>query len=414
MSDHSPPPPPIEEGLPSPPSSEQLSDQQRLRQRRLALVKIGLALLLVAVGAFIYWFLFIRFHESTKDSYVNGNAVTVMSPISGNVVTIYADNTDYVKQGQLLIKLDPTNYQLAFDKAQVDLALAARQVKQLKEDVKQREADLLLREADLVRARQDYERRYGLRHTQAISQEDLNHAFADLEVAQAAVNVAQHQLEAAIVSLGNTPLEHHPTIENAKIILRTAYVNLVRCSILSPATGFVAQRQIQVGESITPQRALMSIIPLNQIWVDANFKETQLSDIRIDQPTTLTSDIYGSGVVYHGRVQGIVAGTGTIFSLLPAQNATGNWIKIVQRVPVRILLDPEEIKEHPLFLGLSMETTVNTSDTSSPRLAPFPLYAPLLATNVLEVNMEPIEELIQNIVITNLMITPSPKEGAPP
>jgi membrane fusion protein (multidrug efflux system) len=372
------------------------------KKRNKVLLKIALVLLLLALLAFIYWSFFIRFHESTDDAYVNGNIVNVMSPQQGTVTTIYTDNTDFVQQGQLLLELDPTLYQLTFEQAQVELALAVREVQQLYETVQQRKADLSLKEADLKRAQEDFDSRNSLRDTQAISVEDLNHAQANLNIAKATTNLSQHELNGAIAAIGTTNLEEHPSIQNKVIALKQAYVNLKRCKILAPATGFVSQRKVQIGEWVSTTRALLSIIPLEQIWVDANFKETELSDIRIDQPVTIESDMYGSSVLYHGKILGILAGTGSVFSLIPPQNATGNWIKIVQRVPVRIALDPEELKQNPLVLGLSAYVVVDTKNQSGERLASKPIYAPIFTTSVYDVPMEPVQELIQTIIQSNL------------
>ncbi|CUI17861.1 Multidrug resistance protein A [Candidatus Protochlamydia naegleriophila] len=387
---------------PSPSSSHSSLDLSRKKKRNRILLKIILIILLASLTATIYWYLFIRLHESTDDAYIAGNTVNLMSPQNGTVTGIYVDNTDFVKQGQLLLELDPTLYQLIFDKAQVELALATRQVKQLFEAVKQRTADVTLKEADLKRAQQDFDSRNALRNTQAISTEDLNHAQANLNVAQASLNLTKHELNSAIAALGVMPIEEHPRIENAKIALKEAYVNLKRCKILAPVSGYIAQRRIQVGEWITPTRALLSVIPLEQIWVDANFKETELSDIRIGQPATIESDMYGSSLLFHGKVLGITAGTGSVFSLIPPQNATGNWIKIVQRVPVRIALDLDEVKKNPLVLGLSAYVVVDTSNQTGKRLATRPFPEQKFTTPVYQVPMEPVEELIQTIIRSNL------------
>lgn len=387
---------------PSHPSTHPSHDISRKQKRNRIIFKIILALLLAALATTIYWYLFIRFHESTDNAYISGNTVNLMSPQNGTVTAIYADNTDLVKQGQLLLELDPTLYQLIFDKAQVELALASRQVRQLFETVKQRKADVTLKEADLKRAQQDFDSRNALRDTQAISTEDLNHAQANLNVAHASLNLTKHELNSAIAALGIMPLEEHPRIENAKIALKEAYVNLKRCKILAPVSGYIAQRRIQVGEWITPTRALLSIIPLEQIWVDANFKETELSDIRIGQPATIESDMYGSSLLFHGKVLGITAGTGSVFSLIPPQNATGNWIKIVQRVPVRIALNLDEVEKNPLLLGLSAYVVVDTSNQTGERLATRPIHESIFTTPVYQVPMEPVEELIQTIIQSNL------------
>lgn len=374
------------------------------KKRNRVIFQILFVLLLIGLLAFLYWFFILQFEESTDDAYVDGNAVVLMAPQEGIVTTIYADNTQYVQQGQLLIELDTTNYQLNFDKARVDLALAARQVRQLWEDVQQRKADISLRGAEVRRAKQDFDNRAALQNTQAISKEDLTHAESDLAVAQANLNVAEHQLDAAMASLGPPPYEQQPLILNAKIAMRNAYVQLSRCKILAPASGVVAQRTVQVGEFITSTRALLSIIPTEQLWVNANFKETQLSQIRIGQPVKMTSDIYGSQAIYRGKVEGIVAGTGSVFSLIPPQNATGNWIKIVQRVPVRITLDPEQLTSHPLFLGLSNYVTVDISDVTGLQLAEKPLFTPRFETPVFNVNMDVVDQQIQEIIEENLAI----------
>lgn len=379
-------------------------DLSHKKKRNRILLKITLGLLLAALATIIYWYLFIRLHESTDDAYIGGNAVNLMSAQNGTVTAVYADNTDFVKEGQVLLELDPTLYQLIFDKAQVELALATRQVKQLFEAVKQRKADVALKEADLKRAQQDFNSRNALRNTQAISIEDFNHAQANLNVAQASLNLTKHELNSAIAALGMMPIETHPRIENAKIALKEAYVNLKRCKILAPVSGYIAQRRIQVGEWITPTRALLSIIPLEQIWVDANFKETELSDIRIGQPATIESDMYGSSLLFHGKVAGITAGTGSVFSLIPPQNATGNWIKIVQRVPVRIALNPNEVKKNPLVLGLSAYVIIDTSNQAGERLATRSVDEPKLTTSVYQVPMEPVEALIQSIIQSNLFV----------
>lgn len=381
-----------------------LENGQKTKKRNYLVLKITLLLLIIALFAYLYWFYFLRLQAWTDDAYVNGNTVMVLSAQEGIVVSIYADDTDFVKQGQPLIQLDTTTYLLAFERAKVSLALAARQVKQLSEDVKQRWAAIAIKEADLLRARQDYENRSSVVNRLAISKEDLDHAFATYRAADAALKLAKYELEAAITALGPPPLNQHPTIENAKAIVRDAFVSLTRTQMLAPVTGFVAQRSVQLGQWVTKTRALMSIIPLNQIWVDANFKETELTNVRLDQPVTITSDLYGSNVVYHGKVDGIAAGTGSVFSLLPPQNASGNWIKVVQRLPVRIYLNPEELRDYPLRLGLSTYTSINISDTSGPFLSSQLPIKPKFDTPVFQINMDEIEKMMQDIIESNLTI----------
>lgn len=376
--------------------------QTNNKKRNWVIFKIILVILLLSLVSFFYWFFVLQFEESTDDAYVDGNAVILMSPQEGIVTSIYTDNTQYVEQGQLLIELDSTNYQLAFDKACVDLALAARQVKQLIKEVEQHQATVALRQAEVKRTTQDYENRAALRNTQAISKEDLTHAEADLSVAQANLNLARHQLEASEASLGAPPYTQQPLILNAAIALHQSFVQLKRCKVLAPLSGLVAQRTIQVGEFVTSTKALLSIIPVEPLWINANFKETQLKGIRIGQPVKIKTDLYGSTFIFKGKVEGIVSGTGSVFSLIPPQNATGNWIKIVQRVPVRIQIDQKDLEAHPLFLGLSNNVTVDITDQTGLRLADFPLSFPRFQTPVFTIDRTEINELIHHIIKQNL------------
>lgn len=379
-----------------------LADTEKAKKRSFLTLKVSIVLIFIGALGFLYWFFFVRLYISTDDAYVQGNLVNLVSSEEGICVAIYTDNTQYVTKGQLLVELDDHLYQLAFDKSKVNLALATRQVRQLAEEVNQREADVLLKEALLEKAKGDFENRRILKDTLAISKEDFLHVIAELKEAEASLQLAMHQLESAKVSLGGTHLWQHPLIEDAKIALKNAYISLYRCKILAPVSGFIAQRAIQVGESVNTTRPLMSIIPLEQIWIDANFKETQLERLRIGQPVTIESDLYGSDIIYQGKLEGIVAGTGSIFSLLPPQNATGNWIKIVQRVPVRIRFDEEDLKKYPLFLGLSTNVVVNTANIQGERLAQHPVLQPQFVTQVFDVPMAEIDMLIEQIITENL------------
>jgi len=373
-----------------------------VEKRNGVLRAIALFIAAFAIPIFLYWILYLRFYTSTNDAYVEGNAVILMAPINGIVVGIYADDNNYVKEGEVIIKLDQTNYQLAYNAAIIQLALASRDVKQLWENVRQRKADLALKKAELLKTQQDLASRQSLIGSQAVSTEDFQHAQANQSIAQAAVHVAEDQLQAAIASLGSTVLEAHPSIDKAKVALKEAYTNLYRCNILAPVSGYVAQRRVQVGEFVDTTKALLSIIQLDDVWVTANFKETQLGEVRIGQPATIESDFYGSRVIFDGIVQGIGAGTGSQFSLIPPQNATGNWIKIVQRIPVRILLSKEQVKKHPLLLGLSMYVSVSVKDQSGLRLALQPPPTLQYKTSVFEVPLDSIDSIIEEIVNLNL------------
>lgn len=358
--------------------------------------------LLIGTATFVYWWGWLRFVESTDDAYVEGNKITLMSQISGIVTTITADDTDIVKQGQLLIELDPTDAEIDLEKSKADLGDAVRNVVQLFERVKELKADLQMKEAELWKAALDFEHRAALIDSGSVSQEDLEHSEADLKVAEAALLLTQHQLDGAVAKIENTTVTTHPIVEQAKDKLRSAFVNRERCSIFSPVTGMVAQRRAQVGTWTDPQSQLLSIIPLDQIWITANFKENQLKKMRLGQHVKMRSDIYGGDMVYHGKVIGIAGGTGAVFSILPPQNATGNWIKIVQRLPVRIALDPDEITSHPLRLGLSMEVTVDIHDLDAPMLPKIKPARPLYQTNIFDNQECGVEEMIEKIIHANL------------
>jgi membrane fusion protein (multidrug efflux system) len=363
---------------------------------------------LVACIAFIVWWMIFRNHVSTDDAYVGGNMVIVTSRQEGSAIAYYADDTDYVEQGQLLVSLDPKDYLLSFEQRKTALELAARQVRNLFEEVKEREAEVALRKATQGRSQIDYNNRMALVGSQAVSKEDYTHSRADLNVAQASLELALHQLEGAKAKLGMGPLQYHPMIEQAKNDAREAYLALKRCSIFAPVSGFVAKRNIQAGLSVKATTPLLAIIPLENIWVDANFKETQLENIRIDQPARITADIYGSDVIFEGRVHGIQGGSGSVFSLLPPQNATGNWIKIVQRVPVRIYLNAEQVRKYPLLLGLSVYARVNVTNTDGLFLSQQVPVEALMKTDVFEIPFDTLDPLLEEIVQNNIGHIESP------
>ncbi|MBS0290105.1 MAG: efflux RND transporter periplasmic adaptor subunit [Proteobacteria bacterium] len=316
--------------------------------------------LLVALIYMIYWLSLGRYRETTDDAYVGGNAVQVMSQISGQVMQIMADITDKVEKGQVIAILDKTDTQIVLDHAKTNLAISIRTVKQYYDKVKQLQANVLVKEDNLRKVNEDYIRRKGLMVDKTISKEEYQHADIAVNTANDELKLAKEELASALSEVGNTSLYHHPLVEQAIINLRNAYVNWRRTIIYAPVTGFVARRPVQVGQQITPNTVLFIVVPLFQVWVDANFKESQVEHICIDQEVEMVSDLYGNAVKYHGKVIGLSPGTGSAFDLLPPQNATGNWIKIVQRVPVRISLDQKQLQAHPLQIGLSITATVNT------------------------------------------------------
>jgi membrane fusion protein (multidrug efflux system) len=332
------------------------------RRRRLLLF---VALLLVGGVAWAAWWqLSGQFHESTENAQVAGNRLTVMPQITGTVTAVRADDTDHVQRGDLLVQLDDADARLAAAAAEAALAEAVREVTMLVADRGRAAAAVELANARLARANADLERRRGLIVRRSISAEELNHAELAASTARASVEVARRQLAVAQSALGGTPLREHPRLRQAVTGLRRAYLDVERCRVLAPAAGQVAQRSVQVGQQVTPASRLLDVVPLDDVWVDVNFKEGQLANLRIGQAVRLGTDLYGDRVTFTGRVAGIGAGTGSVFSLLPPQNATGNWIKILQRVPVRVSIDRDSLGGRALPLGISVSATVDTQDRS--------------------------------------------------
>lgn len=369
------------------------NDLLRKHRRNVALEIFGGIILLVGLLWFFYWLIWGRFEIYTDDAYVNGNMIQLMSQIPGTVTEINVDDTQLVKEGQVLIKFDPADTEIALQQAQASLADTIRQTRQLFENAQRAQSTLILRKADLLKAELDLKRRTGLVGHSAVSREEYQHYLTAKKIAQAQYDVALHNLQAAKVLVANTHLYTHPLVERAKANFKTAYLNAKRTVIMAPVTGYVAKRNAQVGQHVAVNTPMLAIIPLGETWVDANYKESQLSQLRIGQPVTLYADAY-SGVTYHGKVFGLGAGTGAAFSLLPPQNATGNWIKIVQRLPVRIGLNPEELNKNPLQLGLSMRVTVDIHDTNGHKLAQTMETKTLYKTNIYKEQIEKANQLI--------------------
>ena len=325
-------------------------------------------LVLIALVAAIWWLVAGQYRESTEDAYVQGNVVIVTAQIGGVVTAIRADDTDYVVAGHQLVQLDDTDARLALARAKAQLAHTVRQVRAQDAAVGQAQANLELRQIELARARADLAHRRDLLASGAISGEEVRHAEQAERAASAALGVARQQVAGSRALVDRSSIASNPDVQVAASHVRDAYVGLRRTQVPAPVSGMVARRNVQLGQKIAPGVPLMAVVPLDHLWVEANFKESQLAHIRIGQPVTLTADVYGGEVSYHGTVVGQEAGTGSAFSLLPAQNATGNWIKVVQRVPVRIALDPRQIAAHPLQLGLSMRVTVATRERRGGRL----------------------------------------------
>jgi membrane fusion protein (multidrug efflux system) len=365
-------------------------------KRKALLLKIGGAFALAAIGYGAYYGLYGRFHEETDDAYVNGNLVYVNAQVNGTVVSIGADDTQLVKQGQTLVQFDEADTHVALAQAEAALANAVRQTRQSFRNVEQynaviaqRQSEVAQRQADLERAREDLARRQQLAGSAALAAEDISHAKAAVNSAQAALDAAKANLEVAgkqqdvaRALTDNTTLSSNPAVLQARANFEQAYINNARTRVPAPITGFVAKRSVQAGQRVSAGTNLLAVVPLDNVWVDANMKESQLTNIRIGQPVEVNADVYGGHVTYHGKVAGIGAGTGSAFALLPAQNATGNWIKVVQRVPVRVALDPQELQQHPLRIGMSTTVDVETHDRSGSVLTALQTNDKALATPV--------------------------------
>jgi membrane fusion protein, multidrug efflux system len=364
--------------------------------RKKALATLASVVALSAIAWGIYEWRVGSHFESTDNAYVQGNLIQITPQIGGTVVAILADDTDFVKAGQSLVKLDPADAKVALDQAEANLAQSVRQVRTLYANNGSFDAQIKLRESDVVRAKteiaratDDLNRRQGLAGNGAVSKEELNHAQTQLSngtsalaAAQAGVTAAKEQLRSNQTMTEGVTIEKHPSVLAAAAKVREAWLATQRANLPAPVDGYVARRTVQLGQRVAAGTPMMSIVPLNQVWVDANFKEVQLRHIRIGQPVKLTADIYGTKVSYDGVVAGMGMGTGAAFSLLPAQNATGNWIKVVQRVPVRVALNVEQLVKNPLRVGLSMEAEVDVSQQSGKMLADSPRESALVQTSV--------------------------------
>ena len=371
------------------------------KKRKIALLFLAVLFILIGVAYLVYWFMVLRHYQETDDAYVAGNQAQVMAQVSGSVNKVWFDNTDFVKKGDVLITLDKTDAQLAFEKAQTALATTVRQTHQLIINGKQYQATIDLQKTALEQAQSDLKRREPLGAANLIGREDLQHARDAVATAKAQLDVATQQYNANQAMILDTSLENQPAVKQSAAELRDAWLALQRTEVVSPIDGFVSRRSVQVGSQISSTTPLLAVVPANNLWVDANFKETQLAGVRIGQPATVISDIYGDDVVYHGKVIGLDMGTGSAFSLLPAQNATGNWIKVVQRLPVRIELDAQEVAKHPLRIGLSTLVSIDTDNADGGVLATSVRSTPAYETNALALDLAPANQMIADIIRAN-------------
>ena len=382
-------------------SDIQNSSNNKSQQRKKGLSIFILLLLLISIGSAAYWYFFIKGFEETEDAYVSGNQVMVSAQVAGNISKINVDNMDPVQAGNVLLELDDTNAKLSFEQAKSNLANAVRQVSQLNYTVKQLKSAVRANEITLAQAQGNLNRRVQLVKDGAIDKESFQHAKEAVELAKANLTTSQNQLEANQALLLDGPLSEQPQIQSAVSNLKQAWLNLERTKIRSPIKGYVARRNAQVGQAVSVGGALMAVVTTDQMWLDANFKETQLTHMRIGQPVEIHFDLYGKDKTFNGKVVGIEMGTGSAFSLLPTQNATGNWIKVVQRVPVRIQLDPQQLAENPLRIGLSATVKVNVSDSQGETLRNQAPTATLYSTNVLQYDESAVNNLIESIIRDN-------------
>lgn len=370
-------------------------------KRKFMLLVLVIVVALCGAGVWAYHEFYGRWNESTDDAYVNGNVVEITPLVNGTVVSIGADDGDLVHEGQVLINFDPNDAEVSLQSAQANLARTVRQVRGLYSNVDGMKAQVNAQQAEVQKAQDNFNRRKNLASVGAISQEELSHARDDLTSAQNALANARQQLKTTSALVDDTVVSSHPDVMSAAAQLRQAYLNNARSTLIAPVTGYVAKRTVQLGQRVQPGTALMAVIPLDQLWIDANFKETQLRNMRIGQPVEIKADLYGSDVTYNGTVDSLGAGTGSAFALLPAQNATGNWIKIVQRVPVRIHVNPEELAKHPLRVGLSTQVDVNLRDQSGPVLAQQPPQKASFSTSVYDQQLGEADAMIAQLIHDN-------------
>ena len=372
-------------------------------KRRRALLVLATIVLLAGAGWLAWYLLVARWHQDTDDAYVQGNIVSITPQTPGTVVGIHVEDGMRVKAGQVLVQLDPNDARVAYEQAEANLANTVRQVRGLYSSVDAAAADIAARRVAVTQARADVARRSGLVASGAVSAEELAHARAQLQAAEAALSSSQGTLSRNRALVDATTVADQPQVQAAAAQLRQAYLNLQRAAIVSPVSGFVGKRSVQLGQRVQPGATMMTVIPLDQVWVEANFKETQLRDMRLGQPVELHADVYGDDVAYTGKLVSLGLGTGSAFSLLPAQNASGNWIKIVQRIPVRIELDRKQLAAHPLRLGMSMSVDVGVREQNGAVLpAAIDPDGTLQATDAYAKQLKDADALIGKIIGDNL------------
>ena len=382
------------------PAASALTPTNGKRRNILILITMIFIVLGLAWGA--YWVLVLAKREQTDDAYVSGNKVTISAQVSGTVIAVLADDTQLVKAGQVLARLDPIDAETNLSRTAGALAQTVRQVRQEKATAEQYDSVIETRKLELARSEADLAKREPLLADRAIAPEEVRHARESVQLAHAALSQAVHQATSSHALVAGTQVADNPAVLQAKAAYRDAWIAAERNAVVAPVTGYVAERSVQVGQRIQAGQALMMVIPLNSLWVDANFKEVQLRHLRIGQPARVRSDLYGGSYIFHGRVEGMSAGTGAAFALLPAQNASGNWIKVVQRVPVRIRIDDGDLVNSPLRVGLSATVTVDTTTRDGPVLATRPADTPVSDTQVYAQDLDKANAEADAVVNRNL------------
>jgi membrane fusion protein (multidrug efflux system) len=372
-----------------------------VKSRRVATIGMVCALVVIA-GIAVYYFGFERSRVETDDAYVNGNMVRLTPQVVGTVIAISTDETQFVQRGQVLVQLDPHDNEVALEQAKASLGQTVRDVAQLYTQEARDSAAVEAAQIQLTQAMQDLDRDRAVFNEHGVSAETITHDEHTVHSNRSLLNQAQANLASTRAEIIGARPENHPRVLQAEASVRTAWLAAARTKVLAPVSGYVVSRAVQLGQQVSASTEMLAIVPINSVWIDANFKEDQLRDLRIGQPVDVKADIYGARVKYHGKVLGLNAGTGSALAILPAQNASGNWIKIVQRLPVRIGLDPEELAQHPLFLGLSTTVHVDTSDLGGASLSEKPVWAAASDTPAYSYQLAGAEDEINAIVARNL------------
>ncbi|WP_299665230.1 efflux RND transporter periplasmic adaptor subunit [uncultured Psychromonas sp.] len=385
-------------------TSTMANEPVKKSKRKTSFFILFIVLVVIAATWFFYYEVYAKYSEETNDAYVNGDLVVISPQISGTVSKVVVDQGDYVEKGQILISLDSNDTQIALQAAEAKLANSVREVRSLYATADNAKASLEATKVEYNQAISDYKRRQKLAKSGAISQEDLNHYKDLVETTKSQYLASQQALKMAVALVDNTVLKTHPAIKSAVANLRQVYLNNLRADIVAPISGYVAKRAVQLGSQVQPGTQMMVIVPLHQVWVDANFKESQMRDMRIGQAVILTSDLYGKEVEYKGEIESLGIGTGSAFSLLPAQNASGNWIKIVQRLPVKIRLQKDNLAQYPLRIGLSMLAKVDIEDRNGALLSESPQQEARFDTDVYQNTLQEVDHLVTKILHENVGI----------